>query len=90
MEKHHTRSRITHDLTYLLPHRRFVTVNGTPSASGFIVLIGAMIHTLHGVGEQLPAFGAQSAFGVTVSTAENFDHLSDGMSFTFQTVLIHR
>ena len=85
MTPKHARAGIAHDVAYSFFHRRFVAVNGTLSAGGFLFLIRAFIETSFGIGEQFVTRRAKFALlGVMAFPAGKTDHLPNRLVFPFQ------
>lgn len=83
----HPRSGVTHDLADSFSHFRFVTMDGTIGADGFVLAEAAGFCPFLSIIKQLFAIGAEIIFSMVIP-AVNFDHLMDGLSFSID-VLVH-
>ena len=59
----HTRTGITHNLTYLLAHSRLIAMHRAASATGFILAKLAMLQSLMGISQEFLTLGTEGRNG---------------------------
>ena len=84
MAVEHAEASVTHHLSDLFPHGRFVAVDGARGAFGFVVTEGALFEAAGGVVAKLAALRAEAFFRTVVAAAEDFDHRYHGAAFGLQ------
>ena len=77
----HPGAGVAHHRTDLLPHGRFVAVDGACGALRLVVTEGAFFKTPGRVVEKLPALRAEVFLRTVVTMAEDPDHRLDGSAF---------
>ena len=81
MAVEHAGTGVAHDLSDLLPHGRFVAVDGACGALGFVVAEGALCEAFAGVVAKFAALRAEAFLRSVAAAAEDLDHRFDGSAF---------
>lgn len=77
----HTRACISHDVLYLFPHGRFITVDRTLCACCLGFLKGTFCQPGHCIGQEFFTVGTQRPLRPMVPAAIDTDHGPDGFLF---------
>ena len=59
----HARTRITHNLTYLLAHSRLIAMHRASGATGFLITELATLQSLMGIGQEFLTLGTEGRNG---------------------------